>query len=104
MEGVQGAAAIIRNLIYKEMLRKLSLFCLARAENGASAHEDLEGQEAVLREVALGVQGEEELTNEKPQVLSQEYVVFSRCGVVLWKDHCQKARSLGDSPTVQGWR
>lgn len=88
LEGVQGAAAIIRNPIYKEMLRKLSLFCLARTEDWASAHEDLEGQEAVLREVALGVQGEEDLTNEKPQVLSQEYVVLSKCGVDLWKDHC----------------
>lgn len=42
----------------------------------------------MLREVALGVQGEEDLTNEKPQVLSQEYVVLSKCGVDLWKDHC----------------
>ena len=77
LEGVQGAAAIIRNLIYKEMLRKPSLFCLATAEDWA-----------VLREVAPGVRGEEELTNEKPQVLPEEYVVFSRCGVGVWKDHC----------------
>lgn len=88
LEGVQGAAAIIRNLIYKEMLRKPSLFCLATAEDWASTHEDLQGQEAVLREVAPGVRGEEELTNEKPQVLPEEYVVFSRCGVGVWKDHC----------------